>query len=222
MSEFQRQVDLFNPEEHSAKKVLIVGSGAIGSFTALALAKMGIRNLCVYDDDSVETHNLPNQFFRLHDKEKQKVYALSDTIRSFTGNRIMIFDKKFTEQDEIDAEYVLVTTDNMESRKLVWEKTKNYMLSKVFIDARMGGEFLKLYTIKLDGETYVDNTSFYENNWHNDSHANQIPCTERSIIYNVLIIAGLIANQLKKVMKNEPVKREILFDLKALNFITQE
>src|SRR4030067_1181879 len=41
--------------------VTIVGAGGIGSPTALAVAKMGVKDLMVIDFDRVEAHNVPNQ-----------------------------------------------------------------------------------------------------------------------------------------------------------------
>ena len=59
---FQRQLDLANPAQLKVP-ITILGAGAVGSFTTLTLAKLGCSSLTVYDPDTVEVHNLPNQYF---------------------------------------------------------------------------------------------------------------------------------------------------------------
>ena len=61
--DFSRQYRIYNPEK-SNLDITIIGAGSTGSFTALNLAKMGIKKIKGIDFDIVEAHNLPNQFFR--------------------------------------------------------------------------------------------------------------------------------------------------------------
>ena len=42
--------------------MLLVGAGGIGAATALCMAKVGFECLTVMDFDTVEEHNIPNQF----------------------------------------------------------------------------------------------------------------------------------------------------------------
>src|SRR5207244_2270936 len=72
---FWRQLDLL-PLERLDVPVTVIGAGAVGSFVTLTLAKMGLRDLTVFDDDVVDVHNLPNQFYRLTDLGRPKVEAL--------------------------------------------------------------------------------------------------------------------------------------------------
>ena len=74
---YHRQLDILDPKSMDVP-VTIIGAGATGSFTALSLAKMGIRNITIYDFDTVEEHNLPNQFYRQCDLGKRKVEALRE------------------------------------------------------------------------------------------------------------------------------------------------
>ena len=215
---FRRQTGIYNPEEYGSTRITIIGAGAIGSFTALSLAKMGIKNFTVFDHDVIEDHNLPNQFYMLRDVNVHKTIALREMIHEFTGYDILHLDK-FTRDSDIDGDIVLAVTDSMASRKLVWEKAKVEERVTTFIDARMGGELLKIYTV--DPHSPVDQ-GFYESYFHDDASAARMKCTERSIIYNVLVVAGLISNQVKKCLKEEEIKREIIFDLKALHLYSQQ
>jgi hypothetical protein len=79
----------------------------------------------------------------------------------------------------------------------------------------MGGEVARIYSIN---PCDPDDIEFYESMLYDDAEATELRCTARAIIYNVFIIAGLIANQVKKFARAEKVVREIIFDLKTLTF----
>jgi len=67
-----RQQELVDQERLSDLKVTIIGCGAVGSFSALSLCKMGVKHLTLIDPDTVNSENLPNQFFRECDLGKKK------------------------------------------------------------------------------------------------------------------------------------------------------
>jgi len=213
MTDFWRQLDFFNPTDHGKKKIAIVGSGSVGSFTALSLSKLGMSNMEIYDDDKIEDHNIPNQFFRLDQIGKPKVEALKEIIKAFSGYELTVYPRKFGEIDQPIAEVVIVATDSMESRKLVWDKCKMNINVKFFIDCRMGGEALKVYTIR---PCDTDEVEFYEKTLHSDGKSSELPCSAQTIIYNILVISGLATNQVKKVLTNDNYKKEIVMDLKTL------
>ncbi len=217
MIDFWRQKDFFNPEEHKDKRITVVGSGSVGSFVVLALSKLGVKNITVYDNDKIENHNIPNQFYKLNQIGKLKTEALQEIITEFTGSEIKTKNQYVEEKTEIEfGDVVIVTTDSMSSRKLVWEKCKNNPNITKFMDVRMGGEVMKIYTIKPFDP---DDITMYEKTLHSDEKAAELPCTARTIIYNILVIAGFVASQVKKVLLTEENPREIIFDLKTLHLI---
>ena len=78
--DFTRQNRILNPDE-CYSNIHIIGAGSTGSFIALNLAKMGMKNIIVYDFDKVEEPNIPNQFYRIKDVGKYKVTALKQIIK---------------------------------------------------------------------------------------------------------------------------------------------
>ena len=60
--------------------VILIGAGGIGAITAVTLAKMGVTDLVVYDDDVVSNENIATQLHRISDVGKLKVEGLHDTI----------------------------------------------------------------------------------------------------------------------------------------------
>ena len=61
--DFKRQLTLFDPSLYKDVPVVVVGVGGIGSGVLMGLAKMGVSNITVYEDDLIERHNIPNQFY---------------------------------------------------------------------------------------------------------------------------------------------------------------
>ena len=108
---------------------------------------------------------------------------------------------------------VIVTADNMTCRQSVWKRVKMNAKVPLLIDARMGAEFARLYTIS---PTNPDNCEFYEANLYSHDESERLPCSARSIIYCPTVIAGLIALQVKMYATSQPTKPEILFDLSNL------
>ena len=97
MNKFIRQKDLVNYKIFNVP-ITVIGVGGIGSFTVLTLAKMGFRNITIYDHDRVEQHNLPNQFYRIKDLKKYKVDALADLVYEFEGLKILEARPKIIEK----------------------------------------------------------------------------------------------------------------------------
>ena len=80
MIDYWRQLDILQPDD-LVRPITIIGVGGIGSPVALALTKMGCRRLTLFDPDTIEPHNLPNQLYRLRDVGRPKVEALADLLR---------------------------------------------------------------------------------------------------------------------------------------------
>ncbi len=84
-----RQMDLI-PLNVLDTPINIIGAGAIGSFTALALAKMGFHNITSIDFDGIDVENMNCQFFRFKDIGSAKVLALQELIEDFTRIKINV------------------------------------------------------------------------------------------------------------------------------------
>ena len=89
MLDISRHRELFDAEQFNTP-ITIIGVGATGSWLTLMLAKLGIKDITVYDFDVVEEHNIANQAFCIHQIDKEKVIALSDIIAEETNTEINI------------------------------------------------------------------------------------------------------------------------------------
>jgi len=213
---FTRQLDIFDPIENSLP-ITLIGCGSIGSYTGVTLSKLGFKDFILYDGDRIETHNLSNQYYTKEDIGRAKVNALKDIIEKFSPYRkvnVLVKNEYYNNQNLLN-DIVIVCTDNIESRRLVYSKWKESLFSKFLIDARMGGELMHIYTIsKHSPEKHIKD---YENSLKIENQP--LPCTARTIVYNISVIGGLIGNIVKKICNNEEYPYHIMFHLKTLELL---
>lgn len=141
----------------SDTKIIIVGAGGIGSWTALLLKKIGY-DVVIIDDDIVESFNLAGQFFKISDINLPKVDALYNNIKDFTNETVTKVNKKLVATDIITPDNqkpfrIISAVDNMETRTMLYEQWSNYVndLSfeikeqSFFIDGRLSAEMYLRY-----------------------------------------------------------------------------
>jgi hypothetical protein len=195
--------------------VTIIGCGGIGSPTTLALAKMGVQDIKLVDFDTIENHNLPNQIYQLRHVGMPKVEALGQIIQAFTGITPTLHNSKVDTIDRLEG-VVISGVDSMASRYDIWKMVRYKPQVSLYIDARMGAEVTRIYSIQPVNPVDV---VVYEATLRPDEEIEELPCTARAIIYNVFMIASLIANQVKKFARGEPINKEVIFDLATLMMV---
>lgn len=220
-----RQLDIFNPKDF-AWPVNIIGVGGIGSAVALALVKLGINELRLWDNDILEEFNIPNQLiYRVGDSGKPKSAAAAEILKSYDRELRIQEMGLFNSTNALDG-LVISALHSMEKdeqgregRIGVWQALKNTTNNTsvpLYLDGRLGGEILELYTIRPFA---IKDIEIYEQSLFPDSQAAQLPCTARAIIHPALVIAGLVAAQITRWFRKERYFRKIVFDLKTMTFL---
>lgn len=142
-----RHREFFDPDKWGKRRIDIVGVGATGSRIALGLAKLGIREIHLWDDDKVEAHNIANQAFGLLDIGKLKVDAMKAIIKRDTGIDVTVHPVKVTGNEPL-GEVVFLLTDSLASRKAIFTAgIKLKIRTKLLIETRMGAEQGNVYVI---------------------------------------------------------------------------
>lgn len=209
-----RQLDVI-PLEVLSTPITIVGAGAVGSFTTLAIAKMGFSNIMVFDDDKVEAENMNAQFYPIPTIGRPKVEALSEVIEIFCDTRIEAIHKRYS--GGALPGIVISAVDNMKTRRLIWEEAKRSNTTTHVIDPRMTAQVALLYTMKpMVGADILS----YEKTLYSDEVAVQERCTEKSTIYTVLLLSGLVCQSIKAIVTKTVYPRIAMWDLKALDLKT--
>lgn len=213
MLDISRHRELFNAEEFNTP-VHIIGVGATGSWLALALAKLGIQDITVWDYDTIEEHNVPNQLYSLPDVGMGKVEALRHYIRAVTGTEIKAKNTKFTNQRLRGIVFLMV--DSMEQRKLIWENAIKMKQSvELLVEPRMGLDVGRVYNVI---PTDLNHIKQYEDTYYGDDVAEVSACgTSMTVITTALGVASWCARQLINFTSGEVLDNEILIDFKYNN-----
>ena len=172
------------------KQVHVIGVGATGSFVAYQLAKMGVRQLHIWDYDQVEEHNIANQVYGLSDVGKNKVDALKERIIADTGIEVTAHNEKVTSATKdrlVGIVYVLV--DSMSARKDIFSALKFNPRIELIVETRMSIDCGRIYNVNPMNMEMVQK---YEKTLYEDDVAEVSFCgSSLSIIPTAMNIASL-------------------------------
>ena len=128
---FQRQIQLWGETAQRSlekKKIVIVGSGGLGSTLAMALGTSGIGEIHLVDFDRVSEHNIHRQIaFTLEDVGRNKAKSTAKLLmRKNPFVKVTAFDISFEDFREMENRYDLIldATDNLPVRKVIDEYAK--------------------------------------------------------------------------------------------------
>jgi len=116
------QIDIEGQQKLLAAKMLIVGTGGLGSPAAMYLAAAGVGQLTVYDDDVVELSNLQRQIaHHTPDIGMAKVISSQNTLKNLNPEVCVNAVKarlagEALEKEVMDADVVLDCSDNFATR----------------------------------------------------------------------------------------------------------
>jgi len=196
---YYKQKKLFNPHNNFSK-IHIYGVGSIGSHVAVGLAKIGIKDITVYDFDTVEEANIPAQFYSVGQKGK-KVEEIAKIIDIFTDIKInpisIKIDESFKPDLSLNSIHILAL-DNIEIRKLLYNKLKDYPVW--LIDGRIGGFNWEKYSLRLDGKNSNEYAITLEGAF------SDAECGEKCLwAVNSLISSKIVADVIKIAIKRENI-----------------
>ncbi len=213
---FSRQSGLIDSDRMDLP-VVIIGAGGIGSWAAQALARLGFRYFTIVDPDVVGEENIASQAYDFNQIGAAKALALFERLSSIGDNITgLSVIRRFQEVDNGEiAGIVVCALDSLSARKELWEKVKRCAGIDFFVDARMGGETMRLFPVVMLND--AANVA-YEKKLHNNVPIEDIPCSERAIVYNTQVVGGLVASLVKKFIMDEELPEEVVFDVK--NYIS--
>jgi molybdopterin/thiamine biosynthesis adenylyltransferase len=205
------------------KRITVIGAGATGSHVVLYLSMLGLTNIDVFDFDHVEAHNLANQAFMKADIGKQKVSAVTDLVRSKTGQALLRAHNERVDGSQELGDIVFLLTDTMASRKQIWQtgiKGKNR--TRLMIETRMGVDEGRVYTIEPAQSAQITR---FEDTLYDDAVAVASACgTSVSVGPTAMFLASLCLWQMLRWAQREgggegKLDNEILFGLRPLYFL---
>lgn len=206
--DYWRQLDILSPDEIAKFKPILIGVGGLGSPVVMALAKMGVKQFTIYDDDVVDDHNIPNQMYGINDIGEPKVEAIASVAENFGAESIEKLQERYT--DQLLTGPVICSVDTMAARYEIWEGVKYNPSCTLYIDMRMSAESGHIFCIDPNRPEDIE---MYESNLRSDEESEELPCTARSIIYNTFLMASLVGRLVKGFVSDGGVfKRQIIVD----------
>lgn len=214
----------------SSYSVIIGGLGNIGSWTSLLLARMGYE-LYLYEYDIVEARNVGSQFYGSKDIGKSKGHAMQQHIYNISGNsKINLFNK--FEESSMAGNIMISCFDNMEARKVMFNKWLHYQNTKkvrdpkevnIFIDGRSEAEVGYVFSVKSRSEAEK-----YAADLFTDDSISDAECSFKSTSHNGAMIGSLITTMLANHITNKKAGNKmrsvpymIDYQLPIFNFIEE-
>lgn len=188
----------------------IIGLGGIGSWVALATARID-HNLILIDGDSIDDTNVSGgQLYRASDIGRHKVEAIRDICRSFGCNQdIEIYPGMYKKEACGSFPITICGLDNMKARKEVFEEwEKNFYNKKaLFIDGRLLLENMEIFSI--DGRD-IDAIAEYKKSYlFDDSEVPDTDCTVKQCTFSAMSIASLITATLVNWLTNNKLDMQV-------------
>lgn len=216
--DYMRQLGFFDPAEHANAHATIIGLGGIGSFAAVSLAKLGLPTITAIDFDTVEPHNVPNQFFTTAQVGLPKALAIADTCESLSDTHVHAVPMDFSSALGADEPYmhtplIISGLDSMAARSDVWSHIRLNPRTKLYLDARIAGQLIVLYAVN---PTNIDSIDAYEATLHSDEDALPAPCTERGVIDVGMAVGSLLTKLTRDFYAGIDIDPVTIFNIESL------
>ena len=202
-----RQAEIVAPDD-LGWPVHLIGAGAVGSYAALFLAKLGCTELHVYDDDRVAPENVGPQLYGPGDVGQLKVEALATRVEALAGVPIATHARR-VEREPLSG-VVILAVDTMAARRAIFEAcVVGRAAVRWLLDVRIG--FLSdaartatglLFTVRpLDAGACDE----YRRSLHDDASALPASCGAGGVVYTSALAAGAVTRRIKQLAREEPV-----------------
>lgn len=220
MMDLSKSYDFFQPEKDNAK-IHIVGCGSVGSTIAENLARCGVKNMVLYDFDTVEAHNIVNQMFRQQDVGKLKVEALKDILTDINPELSDTIELKPEGwKGKLMSGYVFLCVDSIELRREIVEKHMDSPYIKAMFDFRTLLESAQHYA--ADWSVYKMKQDFLKSmQFSHEEAAEETPVSACGITLGVAttvrLICALGVNNYINFVKGNGIKKLSIID--GFNFM---
>ena len=198
-------------EEIQKQIVTLAGVGGVGSYVGFLLGRLKPQRLIIYDPDRVETVNMSGQLYGQTDVGSFKSVALFDMIRNYANyNNIVALNDRFDADSEA-TDIMICGFDNMEARKVFYERWKQRVLSYptgsndrkkcLFIDGRLAAEEFQVLSIQGNDDRAMKE---YEDKWlFSDVEAEETICSYKQTRFVPNMIASVMVNIFVNFIANQ-------------------
>jgi hypothetical protein len=229
---FLRQLDIADPAKFKDMPITVIGAGGIGAATVVALAKTGFEKITVYDFDTIEDHNMPNQLLPLWqdvaytDSDnlpfldwaptlgEHKASALYNLVYRLAG--VEIKAELVPYEDQPLTSVVVSAVDSLDARRLIWEQVLRSIDTDFFLDGRMAITSMDLYAVDMLNQNAIDQYAASLG-----GEAEELPCTARATMFNSFIIAGHLTALLVAKLNGWPYPSRFYYNVRSWKTLTE-
>ena len=210
---FDRQHLLMDPVKARDTTVSVIGCGTVGSNAAVELARLGIGGFELWDDDSVESHNLPSQRFVKGDLGRLKTDATRDRVLEVSDiARVSTRVERIAGPVMLAGSVVVLAVDSMSARECISRVLASSGVGLV-MDFRMSANVLQVYSFAAGDERYAG-TLF------SDDDADPVPCGGRTVSYTGALAGCLAGGLVRKFLMDGEVPFLVSVDLGVFDMLT--
>lgn len=204
-----RHTDIHDPATYKDKRVAVIGVGTIGSHLAHILARMQVP-IDLYDHDTIEPHNLATQTYGEEHIGRSKVGVVLDQVRTFGSDvehRGWVDTYKLQEPSDI----IVSAVDSLAARKEIARLLLARGITSPIVDGRVGREQVEVYTFSTPQE-WLEQLP---------DEGDTDPCGARFTAYTANVAAGLMANNVKRLLCGQVPPERIIYDAATSIFIKE-
>ena len=176
ITDFTKQSELIDVNEFKTP-IHVIGCGALGSWLTFFLLKMGFKNVTIYDFDTIEEHNLPNQMFPEASIGLAKVDALNMLYNDFFDEeekRLKIVNERMVPAIAKELEGVVFScVDSMTVRRVLYEACVKNGKADLWIEGRIGLFGAYIYSLNYNTPKMCE---AYEQTLYSDEDAEVSAC----------------------------------------------
>ncbi|MEY4723644.1 MAG: hypothetical protein RLZZ324_1157 [Candidatus Parcubacteria bacterium] len=177
-------------------QVTLFGAGSVGGYVAHGLAKLGVTDLTAYDDDVVESGNIPMSIYGQRDVGSLKVSALAEIVAYSAGTLIRAVPERFGGNAPLHG-CIVCCVDTMAARRMIWECVRREDSNvELLVDTRTSKELIWVFAIDPKDP---DDRALYEHHLrYKDGETAHAMCGEHGIDYASKVAAARACANLKE------------------------
>lgn len=213
ITDYSKQTELIKPWTVD-KRINVIGCGAAGSWVVFFLLKMGFNNIHVYDFDTIEEHNIPNQMFKESQIGMTKTSAISYIYNEFFDedtDRLHIHNNAINENNAHTLkDIVLCCVDSMKIRKMIYEQCYKYGRAELFIELRLSIFGGYVYTLYKEDDWKEE----YEKTLYDDVEAEISACgVSQTALPAAVNVASIMIMKMIGWLRNESPKHRLEYSI---------
>jgi len=123
--------EIYNRQKNLIKEIpddffaMVIGVGGIGSWVAVDLALLGVKNIVIFDPDKLEASNLNRTLFKESQIDMYKTDAIKELIEERRSDVFVLAEKEIFETDMMEKynniNVIYDCTDNLRTKNLIKE-----------------------------------------------------------------------------------------------------